>query len=185
MEHILKCDCGQDIPVATSQAGEQIRCAACGQTVNVPKLRELRSLPIRQDEGQSAELRRQGANPWRTWRGPVMAVVTCIFIVSATMTSWFGLQRYRLDLSYTPDSEVKNGDARIDSLDLRKLDFEWREYSTEGLGQRRTPPFVLLQLYGNERARLAQIAGSVAGVSFLGMLIVLGSAGAYKRKANP
>ncbi len=41
--YLLPCSCGQEIPVESSQAGQEIRCA-CGALVEVPTLRDLSRL---------------------------------------------------------------------------------------------------------------------------------------------
>lgn len=42
----LDCQCGATLPVGGGQAGDQVSCTACGQTLAVPTLRELSQLPV-------------------------------------------------------------------------------------------------------------------------------------------
>lgn len=44
--YLLPCSCGASIPVAASQAGGALRCEACQATLDVPRLRDLRELPV-------------------------------------------------------------------------------------------------------------------------------------------
>lgn len=44
--HLLSCPCGTQIPVAVSQAGGPVTCPDCGVTQSVPRLRDLRELPV-------------------------------------------------------------------------------------------------------------------------------------------
>lgn len=44
--HLIPCDCGSQISVRTSQAGERIACPQCQSQVAVPSLRELTKLPL-------------------------------------------------------------------------------------------------------------------------------------------
>lgn len=43
--HLLQCECGNGLPVRTSQAGECTVCPQCNATVDIPSLRELTKLP--------------------------------------------------------------------------------------------------------------------------------------------
>ncbi|TWU20551.1 hypothetical protein Pla52o_44290 [Novipirellula galeiformis] len=49
--------CQSVIAVSPSQAGDQTQCPSCGETVAIPRLRELRQLP--QDEAQTASSDRE------------------------------------------------------------------------------------------------------------------------------
>ena len=43
---LLKCGCGVDIPLRSSQAGMKVDCPACGNPVEVPSLRRFKELPV-------------------------------------------------------------------------------------------------------------------------------------------
>jgi ABC-type Fe3+ transport system permease subunit len=47
--YLLSCSCGQQTGVSSVQAGETVRCA-CGLPLQVPSMRELRTLPPAKDE---------------------------------------------------------------------------------------------------------------------------------------
>jgi hypothetical protein len=47
--YLLSCSCGQQTRVSSVQAGETLRCA-CGLPLVVPSMRELRSLPLADDQ---------------------------------------------------------------------------------------------------------------------------------------
>lgn len=47
--YLLSCSCGQQTRVSSVQAGETIRCG-CGLPLQVPSMRELRTLPLAADE---------------------------------------------------------------------------------------------------------------------------------------
>jgi len=42
-QYLMRCECGQDVPVARSSAGGEVRCR-CGRAIRVPRLSELRRL---------------------------------------------------------------------------------------------------------------------------------------------
>ena len=45
-QHVLECECGNHIPVSTSQAGASVVCPTCSKTIVIPSLRELKSRPL-------------------------------------------------------------------------------------------------------------------------------------------
>ena len=44
--YLLPCSCGNSVPVESHQAGGSVNCT-CGQSLNVPSLRDLRELPTK------------------------------------------------------------------------------------------------------------------------------------------
>ncbi len=44
--YLLPCRCGARVAVGSAQAGELVQCAACGTSLTVPTLRELRQLEV-------------------------------------------------------------------------------------------------------------------------------------------
>ena len=44
MKYLLPCDCGQDVEIETSQAGQTVACG-CGQMLTVPSMLKIKTLP--------------------------------------------------------------------------------------------------------------------------------------------
>jgi hypothetical protein len=55
MEYFVPCECGEGVPVTEGAAGSRVTCA-CGRTVNVPSLRELRNASDEPEERPSPEM---------------------------------------------------------------------------------------------------------------------------------
>lgn len=81
-KYLLPCSCGQDIPVEATQAGDTIACA-CGESVAVPALRELTSLP-RAEPTAPTQFRRPtaawGGRQRRLLLGAVIALIGLILL---------------------------------------------------------------------------------------------------------
>ena len=66
---LLPCaGCGRDLEVVTGQAGGRVECGGCGRVVDVPKLRDLGTLPLKQDTGP-------GHTPWGTAQSVMLAAI--------------------------------------------------------------------------------------------------------------
>src|SRR4051812_49219427 len=72
MIYLLACKtCGNQIPVSTGQAGQTVRCT-CGESVDVPSIRDLRSLPTAPDASSA---------------GPAWGVRQGMFFVGGTVAA--------------------------------------------------------------------------------------------------
>src|SRR5690242_12370469 len=72
MNYLLDCKaCGTQMPVSTGQAGQTVRCT-CGAPVEVPSIRDLRSLPTAPDASSA---------------GPVWGVRQGMFFVGGTIAA--------------------------------------------------------------------------------------------------
>jgi hypothetical protein len=55
--HLLPCpSCQASIPVSPSQAGDTVACPSCHQSVDIPKLGELRQLPLAEPVGEAVDV---------------------------------------------------------------------------------------------------------------------------------
>ena len=83
-KHLLTCACGRQIEVEPGQAGGTTACA-CGATVSVPTLRQLRQLPRAIEDGAAAP------RGWGARQGVVAAcvilAVACLLVAAASRYS--------------------------------------------------------------------------------------------------
>ncbi len=88
MRFLLHCPCGQKVEVTGAQAGGRVACA-CGQTIDVPTLRELQSLERVED----------GATPYRArnWsaRHGLIFLGGSIAVVALIVSAWLQVNRPR------------------------------------------------------------------------------------------
>lgn len=97
IKHLLRCSCGQEIPVEVAQAGQRVRCQ-CGAELEVPTLLELKRLP--QADAMQAVPRTTGA-----WGTPQRAMVAGLLVtlLGLGMCAWFFATRPRMpDVSQYP-----------------------------------------------------------------------------------
>jgi hypothetical protein len=72
-KHLLTCECGREVVVDTAQAGESIGCE-CGKTIAVSTLRQLRQLPLAEEQKVAA------ASSWGVRQG---VIASCL--IAATL----------------------------------------------------------------------------------------------------
>lgn len=163
MNYLLSCSCGRQHTVSRSQAGQEITCE-CGNTLQVPTLRGLTSLPSA-DPGESPLPPRASGErtAWQGWRGPAIALASAGLIISLAYCGWFSLQRSLIDTSYTADSEIAAGNELFDLYDPEELSLVWESYEVAGLRTKQPPEFYLWNRYAETRERYAMVSGSLAG----------------------
>lgn len=192
MERLLTCQCGRVQVVSRSQAGQQLPCD-CGQSVSVPTLRGMADLPLAQPATITAATSAGGGRQpssgasanrvWQGWRGPLMALASAGCLVASAFCGWYLLQRFGIDTSYTPETEIANGQNLLDSYDANSLTTVWHEFSVMGLNSKTPPVFHLWNLYAEELEQKALTSGVIAGSFALVALAIAWSANRSRRKA--
>lgn len=192
MERLLTCQCGRVHVVSRSQAGQQLPCD-CGQSVSVPTLRGMADLPLAQPASAAATPSAGGGPPssneatanraWQGWRGPLMALASAGCLIALAFCGWYSFQRFAIDTSYTPETEIANGRNLLDSYDANSLTTVWHEFSVMGLNRKSPPVFHLWNLFAKELEQKALTSGAIAAGFALVALAVAWSAKRSRRKA--
>ncbi|MCA9126232.1 MAG: hypothetical protein KDB22_04065 [Planctomycetales bacterium] len=175
MGYLLNCDCGREHTVQTSQAGQEIACQ-CGQTVKVPTLRSLTTLPPAEPEKSSRKNVVDSQGIWQGWRGPAIAMCSAACLVAGAFASWFLLQRALIDTSYNADEEIARSNLVFDEYSPEELSLVWNSYEELGLGPKVRPEFYAWNSYAKAREYLALINGSISGFFGLAALCIWFSA---------
>jgi hypothetical protein len=66
--YALPCTCGKSVPVEVRQAGNQTTCSECNRALDVPRLRELKTLPRFEKAGEASPVVDKAYEPPR-WSG--------------------------------------------------------------------------------------------------------------------
>ena len=83
--YLLSCTCGKSVPVELRQAGEKVPCA-CGATLDVPPLRELRRLPA----AMTTDAVATASSRWGVRQGAITAsLIVAILLAIASALSWY------------------------------------------------------------------------------------------------
>lgn len=139
--HLLSCPCGKPIPVATSQAGGSVACPECGASQTVPRLRDLRELPLEPTSGRA----RGG---WGFRQG----VLTTGLLVSAALAAggaWFAANEPAppAEFNAANRNELITADLdRMSALDLWALyEFRYAPMRTNGMQVAENPQDAVIE----------------------------------------
>lgn len=179
--HELICPhCGSLLAVAPSQAGDQIKCLSCQQTVDVPKLGVLKQLP-KQQSSASAE---EGSISFQdTGSTPRIGITALGLIATAALliAGYCGIRWAMIDAKYSTQSHLAElRDAYADAKPAELI----REYEQMQEASLELPhPYQYKVIENRKRGwgRNGAVAGSVALVAAIGAFF-LGTSGRSKRK---
>lgn len=163
---LLKGSCGHDVPVAPTQAGEELHCS-CGQLIQVPKLRELRRLPVATES--TPPLRDVRDKSWSSTQGWVFGFGFPLAVISLAFLAYFIRERVRFDLP-KPVFDEKNFPVDIRTLGPRDAWKTWELFRDMRLIDRPMNEYLRIRAYqGHLEKRIWQ-----AGVcSAFGVLVTL------------
>ena len=177
-QYLLPCECGQKLPVNSTQAGERVRCT-CGRELDVPTLRSLQALERRDDAAAKPELA-----PWG-WRQGLAFLGASIFVLAS-------LALVVLNLKKPQSREQAFMAARPESLDFKAISpaGAWFQWGRVQMGIQQPLTYGEVQAIQNAAAILAtwnqsrKMAGIFAGIG-LAMVIVCFPLGRMAVKRAP
>lgn len=165
--YLLTCKCGKKISVGSGQAGGKTKCA-CGQTVEIPELRELRKLPKAdaskaEASGKDSDKDAVNMTPLRVF----FSVSVLMAIVALLIAGNLGYQRSKLDIGI-PDEQVRVMEAdAMDKLTAAQAYDVWREFRLKGLRSMGGSPWHDAQREFAEITQMIQRSLFVAGLGIL------------------
>ncbi|MEZ6134317.1 MAG: hypothetical protein R3C53_05330 [Pirellulaceae bacterium] len=159
MDHLLICECGNEIPVSRSQAGQELPCE-CGRTVKVPTLRGLSALPTVENSVKSSTVDSTGSK-WAGWRGSLFALAICTILVSGIFTGTCLYYRWTINTDYTTEDFIAEGDRFYDSLNPVELSLSWNDFQKFNIGQKMPPAFFIMGKHADRLDRWSMIGGSI------------------------
>lgn len=183
MGFLLTCQCGKQHVVNKTQAGESISCS-CGKQLEIPTLRGLTRLPVHAPAGpqtgdgdsvvpgasRTTPANRRGRKStvaWQGWRGPSMAVLTAVMVISAMFAAYYFWQRFSIDTTYTVENLIEEDRQLLAQADPIDLDQAWNDFAGYNLTQKRPPDFFMWNRYAAYRMYQGTVASAIAAVSGL------------------
>ena len=171
-QYLLPCsDCNQSFPVATRQAGQTVQCANCDASVEVPKLGELKQLPIEggADAVKKSEKRNQSPNRLKGWLfsgGLMIAVLAGV--------AGYALLNYANSL-YANVDEFANAveevsSEAIDAMKPAEMWDWWTQVSAIDLGEWQEHSRVGSNIQSGILANIAYGLFGLAGLGIISML---------------
>jgi hypothetical protein len=166
-QHLLECECGASLRVASRQAGEFVRCS-CGKTIPIPALRELEALKLAEptDAPISPE------STWTTRQGLTFVVGVVMLAGASVALIYLVTARLRLDTSASTLERFLERDT-LSGVPVEEAFAAWQAYRDLGLGWRPSPE------YSRARQRRIEVNVYLALASALAVLGVATTASSF------
>ena len=117
--YLLPCECGRSTPVSPSQAGGTVACE-CGQTLDVPRLGELRSLPTKSESAAP------GGKGWSFRLGVGSGALVAALILGG-LAAWVAANEPAPPAPFDPTARQTFVDRQLDASSPAEL---WRLLKT-------------------------------------------------------
>ena len=168
--HLLPCpNCQTPLSVAPSQAGDQIRCPSCQADVAIPKLGDLRRLPVAEPPPGG----RSQADAPVVARGPSAATIGFVVLgliatVSLLIAGFSTIRWAMLEAPETSQSHIETLREEYGKVNAAQLIREYEVMERYGLEMPSPYKYKQQQLIKSTWGRNALIAGTLAAVAVLG-----------------
>lgn len=139
MKYLLPCSCGKSVTIEVSQAGQQVRCE-CGQLLDVPPFRAIRTLPPAVPTGRPTA----PAKPaWSPVRGVVFAVGMLLFVGGLAAAGYLQLGRSTLRTEAFEWDNLEMAMEGIDGMNVEQTWELWQILRDESIGPYSPPSFIM------------------------------------------
>jgi hypothetical protein len=168
MRHLLPCPCGQSIPIDTSQAGERITCAKCGQSQDAPTYRGIKALPLDSADVAAAKRAQEAKSQWSPAQGYLFAVGLLMMLIGLCGAAYCVYVVRAIDVPEPPAEKILAADeAHFDKLTIDQLYEGFLNAKANGLGVPQPPLHVLAKRAEATYTRTGIACGILAAVGFL------------------
>jgi hypothetical protein len=172
--HLLPCPaCQSSIAVYPSQAGDVTKCPSCQETVEIPKLGQLRQLPQSdsEDGGKSASLSRQSDS---SSASRVAFVVVGVIATASLLIAGFCAIRWALiDVPDSTEGHISRLRETYKALTPAELIREYEQMEEYGTEMPMPYEYKRIELEKNKWGRNASIASAVTAVAILGLVFLI------------
>ena len=167
--HLLPCPtCRTPIPVSPSHAGNQTSCPDCQSKVQIPKLGELRRLPVAEDSLSDERQGIAGSSERSIARGTGFLVLGLIATASLLITGFCGIRWVLIDVPKTAEQHMSEIREHYRGLTAAELIREYEQMDSYGIDLVSPYDYKKLQIEKDTWGRNASIAGAVASLACLG-----------------
>ncbi|TWU40789.1 hypothetical protein [Novipirellula artificiosorum] len=172
--------CDAVLDVSPSRAGEQRTCPSCHQSVQIPKLGELRQLPEVNTDAADVGI---ATHYDETGLAPRMGMVVLGLIATAALLTagYCGIRWALVDVPYSTETHLAEVHEKYPKLKAAELIREYEQMEDLGLDLPNPYPYKLQELEKRGWGRNAAIAAAISFFSTLGAFF-LGTSGRSRPK---
>ena len=170
--HLLPCpSCEHQISVSPAQAGDEIRCPECQQSVPIPKLGQLKLLP-QAEENTAAHVEKSTKEvPVAGRLGFLFLGVVAVFAL--IIAGYSGLRWSMIDVPLTTEDHVSKYRTEYEKLNPAQLIREYEQMEEYGVDMPIPYNYKKIEIEKRTWGQSASVAGGIGGVAILGAIIVM------------
>jgi hypothetical protein len=170
--YLLHCPQGHTIQVSTAAAGNSVRCPECEAVVQVPKLGELRKLPVVAEGARSARGRDASGSGFAARL--VFGLLVLVAIIAGGISAYGAMRWFNLPIPMTSAEHIQMGREEIASRVPAELIVDWQQYESMGLGEQAPFPYQRMQNLRDHWLRVCLIPLGIAAASIaVGIFVVM------------
>lgn len=158
-KYLLPCSCGQTVVIEPRQAGQSLVCA-CGKTLSIPTVLQIRNLELAQEPSQPAAKRWGG-------RQQLILVGTVVVLAAMVLAGWYLWQRPIAPADIVDPAVIRKN---IQNVPLWDAWTTWQKYK-EGIDTRRYASYdwavAQFWIWLSISAALAAVGGSLIAAGML------------------
>lgn len=169
--HLLPCPhCQAPIEVAPSKAGGQVNCPSCQAVASVPKLGDLKQLPL---AGPAADAKPVAAARTTSSGNQIGFVALGVIATASLLIGGFCTIRwFMIDAPMTTEIHVARFHTQYKELKPAELIREFEQMEEHGIDMPIPWPYKKTEQEKRGWGLAASIAGGVCGIAFLGAVVL-------------
>lgn len=174
-EYLLKCDCGSELIVTTRDAGQNLTCDDCQETVVVPTLREIKNLKPHDDASGTADhARTQNNAEWSAKTGYLFGILTIVALAAFVTGGIQSYHAYQHSLIEDHSQQgLEEGDSLIAGMGPLQLYEAWKTVKELQLLAPETSEYQRAQIELKKSMNAAIICYIIGGLCIIGLAVIM------------
>ena len=174
-EYLLKCDCGSELIITTRDAGQNLTCDDCQQTVVVPTLREIKNLKPNADSSGTVDQTRTLKNAeWSAKTGYLFGVLTIVALATFVTGGIQSYHAYQYSLIENLSQRgLEEGDSLIAGMGPLQLYEAWNTVKELKLLAPETSEYQRAQVDLKRAMNAAIICYIIGGLCIIGLAVIM------------
>ena len=171
--HLLPCpSCQNDLSVSPSQAGDETICPKCQSTVTIPKLGDLRQLPLAEQDPIARPAGGQHQLETSSGRRAGFVVLGLIATASLIVAAFCGIRWSLIEVEATTETHIAMYRDEYKNLTAAELIREYEQMERDGLDLVRPYGYKRSEQMKRKWGQNASIAAGIGGVAMLGACLL-------------
>ncbi|MCA9206015.1 MAG: hypothetical protein KDA59_23340 [Planctomycetales bacterium] len=181
-KYLLPCECGEAIPLEVSQAGQTVRCEACGKSQEAPSMRGIRALPTTEVETERrVELRESN---WSLGRGAFFSAMLLVAVLAFAFAGLQYLSLRSIGKVYSEEEATVVFDELIDDFDAEQAYSAWQEFRDHGMGPKRPADYVQFRNAAEQLRMVVTVSLIIGTVALVAAVASIAMSRGSKTKAT-